>query len=103
MHEQASARSAHASSSAIAATTTKASLDDQTCAHRILTSTISDDAGRVMISRALGPLLRANVEARDQFVLDAKHVADHFVTQQGAVEIAYDGMDLDDDFTVGTD
>ncbi len=51
----------------------------------------------------LAPLSRlADVEARDQAILDPKDVTDRLVNQHRSLEVAHRLVDLDDDLTIGT-
>src|SRR5262249_41613598 len=43
----------------------------------------------------------ADVEARDQAILDPKDVTDHLVDQHLSLEVAHRLVDLDDDLTIG--
>src|SRR5258705_2243957 len=43
----------------------------------------------------------ADVEARDQAILDPKDVTDHLVSQHRSLEVAHCLVDLDDDLTLG--
>jgi hypothetical protein len=47
-----------------------------------------------MISRS------ADIEARDQAILDPEDVADHLVNQHRSLEVAHCLVDLDDDLAI---